>query len=274
LVDAALIAYARSFEHPAKVRIVRWIARRLVSGRVRVRYAQGAMIAVDPADYIGWSIFKTGYYEPASLNLALRILDEEPGLFVDVGANFGWYTCAVAALAGSRVISIEPDCENCASLRANIALNELRNVIVFNGAVGVNLEPVQIARRAPTNAGTIRIITGDAELRWGNWVAMIPLEALLTRIVRPPTRPILMKIDVEGFEPQVLAGLDFDGPFRPKNILMEFDRELSTGAWGSLGNLRAFFDTKKYDLFNVFGDPLHDDATLAEANVWARQQSR
>ena len=134
---------------------------------------------------------------------------------------------------------------------------------------------MQIARRVRTNAGTTAITSGgEGPNTGGNWVATIPLELLLERIVRPPAKPVLMKIDVEGFEPQVLAGLDFDGPFRPKNILMEFDRELSTAAWGSLGSLRAFFDTKRYDLFNVFGDPLYDDATLAEANVWARQRSR
>src|SRR5205085_10894928 len=161
---------------------------------------------------------------------------------------------------------------NCASLRANIGFNRFRNVDVFNGAVGVNLETVQIARRAPANAGTIAVITADEGLRWGNWVATMPLEVLLMRIVRPPTRPVLMKIDVEGFEPQVLAGLDFEGPFRPKNILMEFDREVSISAWGSLRNLQTFFETKGYDLFNVFGEPLQDEQTLAEANVWARQR--
>ena len=120
--DSALLAYARAFEHPSKIRIVRWLVRRLAAGRIQVRYASGAVVAIDPADYVGWAIFKTGHYEPTSLSLALRIMREEPGLFVDVGANFGWYTCAVAATSACTVISIEPDCENCASLRRNIAL--------------------------------------------------------------------------------------------------------------------------------------------------------
>src|SRR5207302_8939995 len=147
-LDSALIAYGRAFEHPSKIRVVRWLVRKLAAGRIRVRYARGAAIAIDPADYIGWAIFKTGHYEPASLSLALRIVGKEPGLFVDVGANFGWYTCAVAALAGSSVISIEPDCENCASLRANIAHNRFGNVVVFNGAVGADFGTAQIVSRA------------------------------------------------------------------------------------------------------------------------------
>ena len=69
-LDSALIAYGRAFEHPSKIRVVRWLVRKLAAGRIRVRYARGATIAIDPADYIGWAIFKTGYYEPASLSLA------------------------------------------------------------------------------------------------------------------------------------------------------------------------------------------------------------
>ncbi len=271
--DSALLAYARAFEHPSKIRIVRWLVRRLAAGRIQVRYASGAVIAIDPADYVGWAIFKTGHYEPASLSLALRIMREEPGLFVDVGANFGWYTCAVAAAAARTVVSIEPDCENCASLRQNIALGKLQNVIVFNGAAGSRVAAAQMIKRARTNSGTsaIRTKNGKPEPH-ANWVATIPLKDLLNQMVHPPTRPVLIKIDVEGFEPEVLAGLDFEGPFRPKNILMEFDRQLALGAWGSPDRIQSFFAARNYDVLDVFGNPLRDLDAAPEQNVWVRDR--
>lgn len=271
--DIALIAYGRAFEHPSKIRIVRWLVRRLVGGRIHVRYARNAVIAIDPADYIGWAILTTGHYESASLSLALRIMAAEPGLFVDVGANFGWYSCAVAAAAGGQVISIEPDCENCTLLRANIRLGKLQDIVVFNGAVGSNFEAVQMIRRAPTNSGTVAVrSSGEETDPRGDWVATLPLETLLERIVRPPDRPVLIKIDVEGFEPQVLAGLDFDGPFRPKNILMEIDRQLAAAAWKSLEALQTFFAARDYDVSDVLGRPLRDLDAVPEANIWARDR--
>jgi len=273
-IDAALVAYARGIEHPAKIRILRWLGRRLVASRVHVHYAPGARIAIDPADYIGWAALRTGHYEPASLSLALQIMARQPGLFVDVGANFGWYSCAVAAIAGVTVISIEPDCENCAALRANLALNRLGNVTVINGAVGANFAAVQTVRRARTNSGTVAIkLEDEAPGIRGDWVATIPLDVLLERVVMPPVRPVLLKLDVEGFEPQALAGLDFAGPFRPKNILMEFDPMLGPGAWGSLSAVQAFFAAKGYGLFDVFGRPLPEDAPLADANIWVREET-
>jgi hypothetical protein len=85
---------------------------------------------------------------------------------------------------------------------------------------------------------------------------------------------MLIKIDVEGFEPQVLDGLDFEGPFRPKNILIECDRTLGTAAWGSYQNFTAFFTQRGYDVFDVTGRPFTGDGPLLEENAWARDRDR
>jgi FkbM family methyltransferase len=274
-LDRALIAYGRSFEHPCKIRFVRWLARTLAGGRIKMRHVGGTVIAIDPEDYIGWAVFRTGSYEPASLKLALNIMSAEPGLFVDVGANFGWYSCAVASIAGASVVAIEPDPENCAALRANIDRSGLRNVVVFHGAVGAQPALLPMSRRSPGNSGTVAVAAGrPAPGSGGYWVGSTPLQDLLNALVQPAARPVLIKIDVEGFEPQVLDGLDFEGPFRPKNILIECDRTLGTAAWGSYGNFAAFFTQRAYDVFDVTGRPFAGDGPLLEENAWARDRDQ
>lgn len=268
-----LLAYARAFEHPCKIRLVRWLARRLAAGRIRTKYAAGAAVAIDPHDYIGWAIFKTGAYEPQTLGLALRIMAAEPGLFVDVGAHFGWYTCAVASLAGTQVVAIEPDADNCAALRANVALNRFANVSVCNAAVGPEATLLTLSKRSVGNSGTVTVAANSAGAAMPqNWVASVTLETLLNELVRPATRPILLKIDVEGFEPAVLAGLDFGGRFRPQHMLIECDDAFCARSWGSRQRFAAFFTERDYDLFNVSGRPFAHDAALPEANVWARDR--
>src|SRR5580700_11245344 len=205
LIDAVLTTYGRAFEHPCKIRFVRWLVRALAGGRIAMRHVGGAVIAVDPQDYIGWAVFRTGSYEPASLALALKIMSAEPGLFVDVGANFGWYTCAVAPIAGATVIGIEPDAENCAALCANIDRNGLRNVVVFHGAVGPQPALLAMARRSPGNSGTVAVASGTNPGSGSYWTGSTPLQNLLSALAQPAARPVLIKIDVEGFEPQVLA---------------------------------------------------------------------
>jgi FkbM family methyltransferase len=273
LLDAALTAYGRAFEHPCKIRFVRWLARNFAGGRIQVRHVGGAVIAIDPEDYIGWAIFRTGSYEPASLKLALGIMAAEPGLFVDVGANFGWYTCAVAPIAGATVIGIEPDAENCTALLANIDHNGLHNVVVFYGAVGPRPALLAMVRRSLGNSGTVAVAAGPAPGTNRYWTGSTSLQDLLSTHTQPAARPVLIKIDVEGFEPQVLAGLDFAGPFRPKNILIEYDRTLGAAAWGCYENFAAFFTQRGYDLFDVTGRPISGDGPLLEENVWARDQT-
>jgi FkbM family methyltransferase len=273
-IDRALIGYARAFEHPSKIRLVRWLARRLAAGRIRVRYAGGTVVTIDPQDYVGWAILKTGAYEPQTLALALRLIKAEPGLFVDVGAHFGWYTCAVASTGGAKVVSIEPDAENCAALRVNVARNKFQNVTVCNAAVGADAVLLALSRRSPGNSGTVAVAAGATPgSEQQNWVAAVTLETVLDELVRPAMRPVVVKIDVEGFEPAVLAGLDFDGAFRPKHVLIECDDALCAQSWGSRERFADFFTARGYDLFDVSGKPFACEGALPEANVWARDRS-
>ncbi|HVH82060.1 MAG TPA: FkbM family methyltransferase [Stellaceae bacterium] len=233
---------------------------------MRVSYGAGATVTIDPTDYLGWAILRTGNYEPASLGLALRLMQATPGLFVDVGANFGWFSCAVAGIAGSTVIAVEADCANCAALRRN--LTGFANAVVVNAAAGSRFDTLPIRRRAFTNSGTVAIEPADAA-SCRDWVAAVPLSDLLHRVGASPERPILVKIDVEGFEPQVLAGLDFAGPSRPRNIIMEYEPTLS--AWESLVALDAFFAERGYDVLDVHGRPVAAAESIPEANIWARE---
>jgi FkbM family methyltransferase len=271
-IDQALLAYGRAFEHPCKIRLVRWLIRRFAAGRIRTKYAAGAVVAVDPDDYIGWAIFKTGAYEPQTLGLALRLMTAEPGLFIDVGAHVGWYTCAVASLVGSNVIAIEPDAENCLALRTNLALNRFQNVSVCNVAVGPESALLALSKRSVGNSGTVTVANAAAGAGRQNWVAAVTLENLLNELVHPAVRPVLLKIDVEGFEPAALAGLDFDGRFRPKHVLIECDDAFCGRSWGSRERFAGFFTERGYDLFDVVGRPFAGVGALPEANVWARDR--
>lgn len=268
-IDRALIAYARGLEHPGKLRIVRWLARRLAGNGLQVRYGPGAAFVIDPHDYIGWAILRTGSYEPATLALALRILGAQAGLFVDVGAHCGWFGCAAALLPGVCVVGIEADCGNCAALRDNIVRNRLTNVAVVNVAVGAEIGMGQTIRRARTNSGTTAIRQPDeAADPAGNWVAVLPLDDLLPRLVRPAVRPALVKLDIEGGERDALAGLDLAGPYRPHHIIMEYEPALSGSAWGSADALRRFFAENGYDVRDVLGRTWRGSEPPPEANLW------
>jgi FkbM family methyltransferase len=113
------------------------------------------------------------------------------GLFVDVGANVGTYTIWAAEL-GAEVIALEPAPDTFALLQENIALN------------GYDVAAVQAA--AGDRCGTARFTSG---LDAGN--SLCPDGPAVTELVTVDTligdrRVAGMKVDVEGFEIEVLRG--------------------------------------------------------------------
>lgn len=210
-----LSAYARRMpEHPGKLRLVTRLARSL---RTTARHPDGGVIELEPQDYLGWSILITGGFEPASLALAVELMRRHGGNFVDIGANVGLYTVAVTRAANCRTVAIEPEPNNFARLQANLALNPGLAVTAVNCAATPTATTVTLAATKPGERAWTHIGTGETS--GGTTVAGRPLEEILRTAGLASIS--LIKIDVEGYEPEALAGLDWRGPLRPRAVLME-----------------------------------------------------
>lgn len=104
------------------------------TGRVSV---EGASFYLHPGDtYLTQSVLHLGEYEPMETRLVRERL-QEGDVFLDVGANIGWYTVLASPRvgAGGKVIAFEPDPANAAMLRRNVEANGLTNVVVEEKAL-------------------------------------------------------------------------------------------------------------------------------------------
>jgi FkbM family methyltransferase len=144
---------------------------------------------------------------------ALRASD----LFVDVGANVGSYTILAAGAVGSRVIAIEPDAAALVRLRDNLHLNRVEALVdVHQAIVG---DRVGSARITTSHDTTNRVVVEEGPTV-GEPLATVPMTTLDT--ILSGRDASLIKIDVEGFEAQVLAGAGatLNNP-RLRGIIME-----------------------------------------------------
>src|SRR5882724_8540911 len=118
-----LARYTRSaFNHPAKVRLVRFLGC-LIANRV-VRFSGGGRIAIDMCDYIGWALLMQRSWEPHSLARSIELMKGGDGsVFLDVGAHHGLFAIAVAAAAGCEVVAVEPSLQNFGILLGNLRIN-------------------------------------------------------------------------------------------------------------------------------------------------------
>jgi FkbM family methyltransferase len=157
------------------------------------------------------------FYEPEELEL-IRQHFPAGGVFVDIGANVGNHSLFVGRfLAPSKVIPFEPNPLAYRLLLVNVAINGLTGVFDLSH-IGMGLSDKEQAGFAMTerqkNLGAARMVEGAGD------IAVIRGDDALAGIV-----PDFIKIDVEGMEMMVLAGLgETIGKSRPK-ILIEVDNK-------------------------------------------------
>ena len=135
----------------------------------------------------------------------LKSMTPTGGIFVDVGANVGLYTCAMARHVGpdGRVVAFEPMSENLRCLDRNIELNGLTNVCVYPAALSNHVGTVRLFV-PPSHPGGPSAAT---EIRNpGDWKAVGIADVTTLDTVFDDERLDLMKIDVQGHEVAMLEG--------------------------------------------------------------------
>ena len=123
------------------------------------------------------------------------------GVFVDIGANVGYYALNAAMLGAEKVIAIEPNPKILARLNDNIALNNLSsNIAVHDVAVGDKKGVVKLTI-ADSDFGSSSIVDHSV----GTDHISVPILPLL-EILRKETvgAASIIKIDIEGMEDRAL----------------------------------------------------------------------
>ncbi len=133
-------------------------------------------------------------YETYETKLILKQVNEE-SVVVDVGANIGYYTLLLAQKC-KKVYAIEPEKTNFEILIKNVRENNLENVILLNIAAGSKKEKKQLVID-DKNFGNHRLSGGQNGL--------VNVERL-DDILKNEQIIDLIKIDTQGWEPEVIDG--------------------------------------------------------------------
>lgn len=160
--------------------------------------------------YISERIRTKGAWEPFESAILCSLLS--PGEQVlDIGANIGWHTVQSALRVGPAggVFAFEPDEENFNLLSANIDVNHLTWVHAKRTALGRASGLATLARSAD-NMGDHRVRPTDSDSDIVAGALPVTVMALDEYIDEQPQfdRELLrvVKIDVQGFEAEVLLG--------------------------------------------------------------------
>jgi FkbM family methyltransferase len=186
----------------ALLRLTPWVRTAWATHR-----ATGLEYRVSPRDVVGRTIMRRQAYEPELTAWLLAAIDVgPPGIFLDVGANLGWFTLQVARLTRvERVVAFEPDVANHQLLQTNIERNGLASrVDAVACALGDGPGLARLNLYKGSNLGRHSLAVDHG--RGGSWVPVEALDTLLARLGLAEAPVAALKIDVEGYEPRVLGG--------------------------------------------------------------------
>jgi FkbM family methyltransferase len=206
----------------------------------------------DLSNFIDWTVFFYGAYEPGLLRFladAAPPLGGHDAVFLDIGANVGQHTLFMAPRV-AEVHAFEPWQPARLAVEEKIIRNRLANVRLH--AVALSDEPGRMPYFAPTsgNRGTGSFL--EAYNLSNRREDVLPVERgddVLCRL--GVTRVDLIKIDTEGFERRVLAGLGGTlERLRPVVVFelspatgedMAVDGDVATGVAQAFGRSWRFF---------------------------------
>ncbi len=210
---------------------MRWVEKRLV-GEISDVVRYGLRWRLYPWGNVSESrlLLRPDSFEPREVATVLGAV--EPGfVFVDIGANCGFYSLRVAA-RGGRVVAVEPHPVMRGRLEYNVAVNDVARPSIHGCVVGDRVGAALMMEGA-RNLGSSRISEGgslDVEMRP---LMDIVAEERLEKIDA-------IKVDVEGFEDRVLGPFleEAPGHLLPRLIVAEhswkenWERDWMTTAGG------------------------------------------
>lgn len=161
---------------------------------------------VSHRDGIGRQVAKYGGLEPElTAWIGGRLQQSQKGIVIDVGANIGWHSVHAAKYdAVENIVAFEPDAFNAWLLERNLAINAIDKVIVETCAVGAGPGLARLYRYKPSNRGRHSLLK-DYGLG-SRVVPMVDIDSAIDALGLADRRVLLIKIDVEGYEPSVVAG--------------------------------------------------------------------
>lgn len=181
----------------AVIRFIKWqLSSRLWGGSFVFNWINDAKLIISNGMTGATGNIYVGLMEYEDMSFLLHYIQQDD-LFFDVGANVGVYTILASKVRGARTVSIEPLPITYSKLIDNIQINKLKNVTCKN--IGLSFEKSKLFFTSSKDTmNRVALIDDDDR--------QLVLVDTLDSLCQDYGVPKIIKIDVEGYETNVLKG--------------------------------------------------------------------
>ncbi|MEN9784516.1 MAG: hypothetical protein RJA24_1859 [Pseudomonadota bacterium] len=178
--------------------------------RCEVVHEGVAMTFATPSQMTRWRVESIYTKEPWTLEWVGTFKPDE--VLVDCGANVGMYTIWAAATRKTRVYAFEPESQNYALLNRNIQLSDLQGLVKAycmglsdkSGLFDLHMADMRVGGSCHSVGEALDFEHKPLQTLFVQGCSASALDDLVDSGAIPV--PNHIKIDVDGFEPKVIAG--------------------------------------------------------------------
>lgn len=188
----------------AYYKFFRWqLMSRLKPGVHKVKFVGDTVLMVDRNMKGATGNIYLGLHDFNDMTFLIHFLRSDD-LFIDIGANVGSYTILAAGVSKASCISFEPVPFTYQSLLQNVRANSLEDKVqCLNKGVGGGGGFLYFTKAYDC----VNHVIPEKSIQDFSKVVQVPVVAL-DEVCNSVNKPMLIKIDVEGFETEVLRGMN------------------------------------------------------------------
>lgn len=238
---------------------VEWLYGRILRKAIVLKSRDGFLFEFQPENSFARHINRKGFTDDQRVLDYVKLAVKPGDTCFDVGACFGVVTLAMAKYAGDkgRVFSFEAECKNYLNLKRNLEINGMGNATAYNMGVYSNDTGFELNVRSKEQYGDHAVRSAGEGGASVQRVDTVSLDGFCSR--EKIDRIDLVKIDVEGVEPEILEGsARLLKGHAIKRAVFEVSEGLLNNYGHSIEKLVSMFTGSGYNIRK-----LNDDGTLS-----------
>ncbi|CAG7855865.1 hypothetical protein MCAMS1_00152 [biofilm metagenome] len=207
-----------------------------------------ANVYVDISDWACRAHYYKGIYYDRTVPLLIEHILSNGGTFIDIGANRGLHTLHAANVLGVKgnIYAFEPHPVTFEILKSHLTINGIKNCHPFNIGISNKQGSLELNMFTDQHSGTCSFIN-TSEIHDSVSVPVKKLDDVLTN--DKLLSPVLVKIDVEGFEFNVLQGMEQMLDRADIHIICEITDEWLVKTGSSAASLVEFLRKRGFSVY-------------------------